>query len=49
MNDSPVCRFCAAPLEETFADKQHLIESNMTAINLGYDYATTNFKCPLPW
>ena len=35
-------------LEETFADKQHLIESNMTAINLGYDYAQANFNCPLP-
>ncbi|MDJ0940286.1 MAG: 2-oxoacid:acceptor oxidoreductase subunit alpha [Woeseiaceae bacterium] len=35
-------------LEETFADKQHLIESNMKAIRLGYDYATENFVCPLP-
>ena len=35
-------------LEETFADKQHLIESNMKAIRLGYDYATENFQCPLP-
>ena len=37
-----------ALLEETFADKQHLIESNMKAIGLGYDYAQANFSCPLP-
>ncbi len=35
-------------LEETFADKAHLIESNMQAIGLGHDYATGNFPCPLP-
>ena len=35
-------------LEETFASKQHLIASNMDAINLGYDYASENFPCPLP-
>ena len=35
-------------LEETFADKQHLIASNMKAIHLGYDYAKENFPCPLP-
>ena len=35
-------------LEETFADKSHLIDSNMQAIHLGYDYATENFVCPLP-
>ncbi len=35
-------------LEETFADKAHLIDSNMQAIRLGYDYATENFVCPLP-
>jgi len=35
-------------LEETFASKPHLIDSNMTAIRLGYDYATDNFVCPLP-
>jgi len=37
-----------ALLEETFADKSHLIESNMQAIRLGYDYAIENFICPLP-
>lgn len=35
-------------LEQTFADKQHLIDSNMQAIRLGFDYATENFVCPLP-
>ncbi len=35
-------------LEETFADKQHMIESNMEAIRLGFDYANENFVCPLP-
>ena len=35
-------------LEETFADKAHLIESNMEAIHLGYDYMTERFPCPLP-
>ena len=37
-----------ALLEETFAAKAHLIESNMKAIHLGYDYAQENFVCPLP-
>ena len=35
-------------LEETFADKAHLIQSNMEAIHLGYDYANENFPCPVP-
>ena len=35
-------------LEETFADKAHLIDANMEAIHLGYDYATDKFPCPLP-
>jgi len=35
-------------LEETFADKKKLIDSNMEAIRLGYDYATGHFPCPLP-
>lgn len=37
-----------ALLEETFGDKRHLIDSNMQAIRLGYDYAHANFTCPLP-
>jgi 2-oxoglutarate ferredoxin oxidoreductase subunit alpha len=36
-----------ALLEETFAAKAHLIESNMQAIHLGFDYARANFACPL--
>ncbi|MCW8925203.1 MAG: 2-oxoacid:acceptor oxidoreductase subunit alpha [Xanthomonadales bacterium] len=35
-------------IEETFASKPKLIESNLKAINLGYDYAMENFTCPLP-
>ncbi len=37
-----------ALLEETFADKAHLIDANMEAIHLGYDYASDKFPCPLP-
>jgi len=35
-------------LKETFASKAHLIDSNMQAIRLGYDYARENVVCPLP-
>ncbi len=35
-------------LEETFAAKAHLIESNMTAIQLGFDAARETISCPLP-
>lgn len=35
-------------LEETFASKPKLVDSNLEAINLGYEYATANFTCPLP-
>ena len=35
-------------LEETFAAKAHLIDSNMKAIRLGYDYAQQHYNCPLP-
>ena len=35
-------------LEETFAAKAHLIDSNMTAIRLGFDHTRLNFPCPLP-
>jgi len=35
-------------LEETFAAKKHLVQSNMEAIRLGYDYAREHFACPLP-
>jgi 2-oxoglutarate ferredoxin oxidoreductase subunit alpha len=35
-------------LEQTFATKKHLVESNLEAIRLGYDYTREHFKCPLP-
>ncbi|MCB1623684.1 MAG: 2-oxoacid:acceptor oxidoreductase subunit alpha [Pseudomonadales bacterium] len=35
-------------LAETYAKKQKLIDSNMRAIDLGYDYARKHFACPLP-
>ena len=35
-------------LAETYAKKPALVESNMQAIQLGYDYAKQNFQCPLP-
>jgi 2-oxoglutarate ferredoxin oxidoreductase subunit alpha len=35
-------------LQETFAKKQKLVDSNLLAIRLGYDYAKENFTCPLP-
>jgi 2-oxoglutarate ferredoxin oxidoreductase subunit alpha len=35
-------------LAETYAKKPQLVDSNMKAIQLGYDYARQNFPCPLP-
>jgi len=35
-------------LAETYARKPQLVDSNMQAIQLGYDYARANFACPLP-
>ena len=35
-------------LAETYAKKPQLVDSNMKAIQLGYDYAQANFACPLP-
>src|SRR6186713_2505747 len=35
-------------LAETYAKKPQLVESNMKAITLGYDYAKQNLACPLP-
>ena len=35
-------------LAETYAKKPQLIDSNMRAIQLGYDYARTHCPCPLP-
>src|SRR4051794_18788412 len=36
-------------LEERFASKKALRESNTRAVMLGYDYAKRNFGCPLPF
>lgn len=35
-------------LKESFAAKPKLIDSNLDAIRLGYDYARSHFTCPLP-
>jgi 2-oxoglutarate ferredoxin oxidoreductase subunit alpha len=35
-------------LAETYAKKPALVESNMKAIQLGYEYTKQNFTCPLP-
>ena len=35
-------------LAETYARKPQLVDSNMKAITLGYDYAKQNMSCPLP-
>ncbi len=35
-------------IEEIFAKKPKLVESNLKAINLGYNYARGHFSCPLP-
>jgi 2-oxoglutarate ferredoxin oxidoreductase subunit alpha len=35
-------------LAETYAKKPQLVDSNMKAIQLGFDYAQQHFTCPLP-
>lgn len=35
-------------LRETFASKPKLVDSNLEAIRMGYDFATASFPCPLP-
>lgn len=35
-------------IEETFASKPKLVESNLKAINIGFNYTRDNFTCPLP-
>ena len=35
-------------LQEKFATKQHLMEANFIAIELGRDYVLEHFDCPLP-
>ncbi|MEK7400853.1 MAG: 2-oxoacid:acceptor oxidoreductase subunit alpha [Gemmatimonadota bacterium] len=39
----------SAMLTEKFSRKKALLNSNFTAIKLGYDYAMAHFKCPLPF
>lgn len=36
-------------LDEKFAKKKALRESNLKALKLGYDFAKENFPCPLPF
>ncbi|MGE5731095.1 MAG: 2-oxoacid:acceptor oxidoreductase subunit alpha [Gemmatimonas sp.] len=36
-------------LREKFSKKRALLDANFTAIRLGYDYAKTQFDCPLPF
>jgi len=38
-----------AMLKEKFTKKKALLDSNFTAIKLGYDYAMAHFDCPLPF
>src|SRR5678815_5591680 len=35
-------------LSETYAKKPALVDANMKAVQLGYDYTKANFACPLP-
>ena len=35
-------------LQEKFAAKQHLMDANFKAIEMGYRYAKEHFECPLP-
>jgi 2-oxoglutarate ferredoxin oxidoreductase subunit alpha len=38
-----------AALRETFGRKPKLLDANVRAIRLGYDYARAHFECPLPF
>jgi 2-oxoglutarate ferredoxin oxidoreductase subunit alpha len=38
-----------ALLEETYSRHPRLLEDNQAALRLGYEYATTNLSCPLPF
>jgi 2-oxoglutarate/2-oxoacid ferredoxin oxidoreductase subunit alpha len=37
-----------ALLKEKYSRKQSLMDSNQKAVDLGYNYATSHFTCPLP-
>jgi 2-oxoglutarate ferredoxin oxidoreductase subunit alpha len=39
----------AALLDQKYAAKKKLRESNLRALHLGYDYARERFQCPLPF
>ena len=36
-------------LLDIFGSKTNLIDANKTALQMGHDYATSNFECPLPF
>jgi 2-oxoglutarate ferredoxin oxidoreductase subunit alpha len=36
-------------LRESFATKQHLLDANQQAFDIGFNYARENFRCPLPF
>ncbi len=36
-------------LGESYASKKSLLDSNVRALEIGYDYAKTHFTCPLPF
>ena len=38
-----------ALLDERFSGKKKLVDSNLQALRLGYDYAKEHFDCPLPF
>jgi len=37
-----------ARLSKTYAKKATMLENNLTALDLGFDFASLHFKCPLP-
>ncbi len=39
----------AGLLQETYGRRPRLLEANQLALQLGHDYATENFPCPLPF
>jgi 2-oxoglutarate/2-oxoacid ferredoxin oxidoreductase subunit alpha len=41
-------RIIESLLQETYAAKKALLDSNFLAVRLGYEYARDNFDCPLP-
>jgi 2-oxoglutarate ferredoxin oxidoreductase subunit alpha len=35
-------------LQKTFTGKEQLLEANLSALDIGFDYASRHFECPLP-